>query len=166
VDVTSLSPADAAVALRSLPRRFRESTALRRDESGERMLHRAGMLGRSAVELVVDAVRSLSLLDRSLEQVLVSDRPALHPAVIDKRARDFDFAAHGDIEDILAELDDVAPAFAERVERVPAESWTRVGTVAGRPEEITALDLVREAVSTAIDDLRDIEATLRQFRGR
>lgn len=165
MDTSSLSPSNAAVALRSFPRRFREATSLRRDEGGERLLERPGMLGRSAIELAVDAVRTLSLLDRALEQVLTSDDPPLHPAVMDRRVRDFDFVAHGGIEDILNELDDVAPAFAERVERVPAEDWKRRGVVAGAGDGVTALDIVREAVATAADDLRDVEATVRQFRG-
>jgi hypothetical protein len=129
------------------------------------MLERPGMLGRSAIEYAVDALRTLSLLDRALEQILTSDEPTLHPAVMSRRDRDFDFVAHGGIEDILTELDDVAPAFADRAARVAAEDWTRTGTLAGSSDPVTALDVVREAVSTAADDLRDLEATLRQFRG-
>jgi hypothetical protein len=165
VDTSSLSPSDAAVALRSFPRRYREATSLRRDENGERLLERPGMLGRSALQLAVDGVRTLTLLDRALEQILVSDEPVLHPAVVDPKQRDFDFAAHGDIEDVLSELDDVGPAFAERVSRVAAADWTRTGTIAGSGQRVSALDVVREAVSTGADDLRDIEATLHQFRG-
>jgi hypothetical protein len=164
-DTSKLSPSDAAVALRSFPRRFREATALRRDETGERMLERPGMLGRSVIELAVDAVRTLSLLERAFEQIQVSEDPALHPAVTNRRERDFDFVAHGDVESILAELDDVAPSFAERVERTASDDWSRRGVIAGVGDGVTALDVVREAVATAADDLRDIEATVRQFRG-
>lgn len=165
MDTSSLSPADAAVALRSFPRRYREATALRADEHTERVLEQPGVLGRSVVDLAVDTVRSLTLLDRALEQVLVSEQPVLHPAVLDRRGRDFDFAAHGHVDDVLAELDDVAPAVAERVERVPADDWLRTGTVPGADHPVTALDVAREAVSTAVDNLHDIEATLRQLRG-
>ena len=81
--------------------------------------------------------------------------------------RDFSFAGHGALEDVLSELDDVAPHLADRVERVPADDWNRPATLAGeRATPVTALDIVREAVSTAADDLHDLEATMRQFRGR
>jgi hypothetical protein len=167
MDTSSLSPADAAVALRSFPRRYREATALRQGESPERIYEQPGVLTVSVADLATDAVRSLSLLDRALEQTLVSDTPALHPAVVDRDRRDFTFAGHGALEDVLSELDDVAPALADRIERVPAEAWNRPATIAGeaRPP-ISALDIVQEAVSTVADDLRDLEATIRQFRGR
>lgn len=167
MDTSSLAPADAAVALRSFPRRFREATALQQGESPERLHEQTGMLGTSVADLATDAVRVLSLLDRALEQTLVSDTPALHPGVIHRDRRDFSFAGHGALEDVLSELDDVAPHLAERVERVPADDWNRPATLAGEPQApITALDIVREAVSTAADDLHDLEATMRQFRGR
>jgi hypothetical protein len=167
MDTSSLSPADAAVALRSFPRRFRETTALEPGESPERMHEQPGILVRSVADLATDAVRSLALLDRALEQILLSDAPALHPAVTDRERRDFSFAGHGDLDDVLSELDDVAPAFADRIGRVPADDWNRTATVAGGDgSPVTALQVVQEAVSTAADDLRDIEATMRQFRGR
>jgi hypothetical protein len=130
------------------------------------MYERAGIIGSSVMDLAVDAVRSLALLHRALEQVLTEDQPALHPAVTLRRARDFDVAAHRDLGDVLAELDDVAPAFADRVDGIHGDDWTRIGTIAGTPEQVTALGIVQEAVSTAADDLRDIEGTMRQFRGR
>jgi hypothetical protein len=167
MDTSSLSPADAAVALRSFPRRYREATALEPGESPERMHEQQGILARSVADLATDAVRSLSLLDRALEQTTVTDSPALHPAVFERDRRDFSFAAHGSLDDVLSELDDVAPAFAERVERVAADDWNRTATTAGGDgTPFTALQVVQEAVSTVADDLRDIEATMRQFRGR
>jgi hypothetical protein len=164
MDTTSLPPNDAVVALHSFPRRYRELATMPETENSDRILERVGVIGRSALELMVDTVRSLTLLDRALEQILVSDQPVLHPAVTSRRERNFDFAGHGGVEDILAELDDVAAAMADRAARVPADDWMRTGTVAGTPQVVTAIDVLREAVSTAADNLRDADANVRQFR--
>jgi hypothetical protein len=165
LDTSSLSPADAAVALRSFPRRYREATRLHPGETAERILERPGLTGRSVIDLAVDAVRSLTLLHRALEQVLVEDGPTLHPAVRHRRERQFDTQAHGELEGVLAELDDLAPAFATTVERTHGDDWLRVARVVGEAEPVTALQVMQEAVGTTSDDLRDIEATVRQFRG-
>lgn len=153
-----LLPADAAVALRSLPRRFRAATtpSPASDEATSTPPEDLAVL-----TLVVHTVRSLTLLDRALEQVLVTEAPVLHPAVLDRHRRTFDAGAHGSLEDVLAELDDIAPALADRVERSRPEDWHRVGRVAGHDEPVTALDLVVEAVDTAVTDLRTLQTAMR-----
>jgi hypothetical protein len=164
MDTSALSPADAIVALRSFPRRYREATALQPGDNDRRLYHTPGLVGRSVMDLAVETVRTISLIQRALDDVLTTEKPALHTAVLTRRLRDFDTVAHGDIPDVLAELDDVAPAFADRVGRVPTDDWVRTGTPVGATP-VTALALLQEAVSTAADNLRDIEVTMRQLRG-
>lgn len=164
VDTSSLSPSDGAVALRSLPRRYREATALRDGDNDRRIYESPGILAVSVLDLTVNTVRSLTLLRRALEDALVSEKPTLHPATLDRDERDFDSVAHGHLSSVLDELDDVAPEFADRIEHLPSAEWARTASVPGGTE-VTALQLLQEAVSTAIDNLRDVEVTMRQLRG-
>ncbi len=165
MDTSRLSPADARVALLSLPRRYGE--AVRHPEPDEPdwedRLHRPGPNGRSVMELVVHTLRSLTLLARAVEEITVSDHPVLHPAITHRPSREFDVAAHGSLDDILDELSDVTGALAERVRRTATEDWLREGRVAGGGE-ITALEVIAEAVSTAVDNLREVEALVRGLR--
>jgi hypothetical protein len=166
VDTSSLAPGDAEAALRSFPRRYRALTQpIANDERMDAMLHRRPMAGRSVFDLLVDTTRTLSLLQRALHDIEVTDNPMLHLAVVYRPAREFDTVHHGDIEDVLAELDDVSIAFADDVKRVAADQWLRTGAVV-RGGSVTALDVVREAVSTAADNLHEAEITLRQVRGQ
>ena len=72
-------------------------------------------------------------------------------------------AARG-LDDELTQLADTATAFAAVADRVPAADWGRTGTVAGTDAEMDALDLLREAVRTAITDLRAAERVLDEVR--
>ena len=80
-------PSDAVVALRSMGRRWRGLFAgLDEDESADALAHRAGADGRSALDHATHATRTLSLLGRALEQIVVDDDAVLHPAVADEAA--------------------------------------------------------------------------------
>jgi hypothetical protein len=163
----ALTPHDVVGALRSFPRRYREETALRDDEDPDELWHRPGPAGRTVLEIAVDTVRSLSLLDRALEQVLVTGQPALHPAVTDRHAREYDVAAHGSVAEVLDELDHVAGGSARRAERAPADDWLRTGRVTDETGSVvTALDIAREAVDTGAVNLREIRATMAARRDR
>lgn len=161
-DVARLTPQDAVVTLRSLPRRFR--TALRPvdDDGLDELAERVASSGRSPLDHLVDADRSLTLLHRALDQVLHHDQPVLAPATIDPAARDWP-PAHGGLEVELAHLEATAVAFADRAARVPAPEWGRTGTVAGGGP-IDALDLLREAVRTAVTDLRAAQQSMDEVR--
>ena len=87
----------------------------------------------------------------------------LPPAAVDPSARDWP-AVHGSLDDELTQLTDTATAFAAVADRVPAADWGRTGTVAGSDAEMDALDLLREAVRTAITDLRAATAVLDEVR--
>lgn len=160
------SPADAVVALRSLDRRWRGLFAgLGEDEAPDDLAHRPGADGRSALDHCQHATRTLSLLDRALEQVLVEDDAMLHPAVADPAQRTWE-ATEASVDDAIEELVHQAARLAERADRVPAGDWTRAGQVAGHDASMSALAVLWDAVDTAIADLRAAEATLREVRGR
>lgn len=151
-------PADAVVAMRSWPRRYRTELLPVDDPSIEARAVTIGVGGRSATDLAADTVRSLTLLERALHDVLVGDDPVLHPAIIDRPARHWDAAVAESPGQVLAQLDDVADSFAAAIERTDASEWTRSGTCAGR--RVSALDLVGEAIDTAASNLREMVAVL------
>lgn len=164
-DVSSLSSQDAIVALRSYPRRFTGLLAPLPGDTDtiDAIARRVGPDGVSAADLLTDAVRSLALLGQALHQTVYDDAPVLHAAVVDPAARDWE-GPDESITDLLAQLRDEATELADAADRVPYRDWDRTAAVTGGGT-VTALDLLREAVRTASDDLRAIETTLRATRG-
>jgi hypothetical protein len=149
VDPSTISPSDAAVAIRSYPRRWRGAFAVVEDEEqGQDLLRRGDP---SALDLLGRAVACLRGTDGWLRTTLVSDRPELTP---------WPAAPDGSLD----ELDAAADALAGSVEAVDADAWQRTARLSGR--ELTALDLVRQAVVSVSDDLREAERTLREQVGR
>lgn len=152
------SPADAIVAMRSWPRRYRAELLPVEDPVVEARAVTIGPAGVSATDLTADTVRSLTLLERALHDVLVTDEPVLHPAIADRAARHWEAAVSESPQSVLSQLDDRAESFAAAIERVDTTEWTRAGTCAGN--RISALDLVGEAVDTAASNLRAMTALL------
>lgn len=107
----------------------------------------------------MDAVGTLTLVERALSQVLLSDDPALHPGVLDPSQRHWDQPPGLAADTLLDMLDDQCVDLAEAVDAVAQTDWTRPGHLAdGAP--LTALDLAREAVRVGADNLRRLETTL------
>jgi hypothetical protein len=160
-------PSDAVVALRSLGRRWRGLFAgLGEDESPDDLAHRHGPDGRSALDHALHATRTLSLLGRAVEQALVDDDAVLHPAVGDPTQRAWDGPPADLVDDAVDELVHEADRLADRIERVTAHEWRRRARVAGQDADVGPLDVLWDAVDTAVADLRAAEATLREVRGR
>jgi hypothetical protein len=160
-------PSDGVVALRSLGRRYRSLfLGLGHDESPDDLAHRVGADGRSATDHIVAATRTMTLLGRALQQVLIEDDPVLHPAVVDRTEREWEGDPGGTVDDRLAELGGEADALADRAEHVAAADWTRQARVAGRDVTVGALSILWDAVDSAIEHLKQAEATLAAVRGR
>jgi hypothetical protein len=164
LDLTRLSPKEAAVALRSYPRRYRELLQpVAGDDNAEEIAHRIGPEGRSSIDIVSNVTRTFVMLGEALRQITVNPTPIVHAAVVDPTQRQWDAPPPERLEDALALLRDEATALADAVERVPVDALSRTGNAAGG-ESVTALDVVRDAVRTGHDGLVDIEATLRAVR--
>lgn len=134
----SISPADAAVALRSYPRRWRALLARAEDEDQpEGVLRREPPDGGPSV---------LGHLGATVG--------ALTEAGGDLRVE----GAPGDDVDAL---DRVATALAAAVDGVDADAWARPTSGGG-----TLLDVVRRAVVAGSEHLRDAERTFDQVVGR
>jgi hypothetical protein len=136
LSVTARPPADAVVALRSLGRRWRGLFA----GLGE---------------------------DESPDDLaLVADDAVLHPAVGDPSQREWKDQTTGTVDDAIAELAHEAERLADRVDRVTADEWRRRARVAGRDADVAPLDVLWDAVDSAVAELRAAERTLREVRGR
>jgi len=147
LDLSRLAPDDAVAALRSYPRRFREVfTSVAEDD-----------LPHEAVEHADHVARSMALLGEALRKVLVQDHPTLLPAVADDSAREWAFDGSSSLDDVLAFLTMECNALADVIAEVPSDAWTRSGIVAGSGREMSALEIVREAVRTGAEHLRAAE---------
>jgi len=165
-DPTSISPADAVVALRSLPRRFREAAGLAAgdpdadadagrpdpgvagpgDHDGDD--HRALVLAEAA-----QAAGAIAALGEDLRRVLISDDPAL--ATTDDTATGGGGGAGtgaGDPEAALARLGEATAAVVSLVEGQPATAWKRTGRRSSGPRSAGAL--LGEAVHAGVHHLR------------
>ena len=166
--LSSVWPPDATVALRSYPRRFRALlAALDEDERPDDLAHRPGPDGRSALDAAADAAATFRLVADAVRLVASADRPDV-PAGAASEADRAPVRVGGSrtTEGVLGELAAAAEALASMAGEVAAEDWRRTGVVAGTGREVTALDLLREAVRTGRARLHDAQATLSAVRGR
>lgn len=164
-DLARLSPQDGVVALRSLPRRFRAALRPIDDPDVEAWAEQVSATGHAPIDHLVDADRTLTLLRQALEQVLHHDAPVLTPGTFEPSAREWP-AGHGSLDDELDLLGTTAEGFAAVAERVPAADWGRPASVAGGRGDVTALDVLREAVRTGVTDLRLAEQAFEENRRR
>lgn len=161
-DLALLSPKDGVVALRSLPRRFRAALRPVDDPDCDEWAERVASSGHAPLDHLVDADRTLTLLRQALEQVLHHDHPVLTPATTDPSAREWP-PVHSGLQGELEHLDGTAEGFADLADRVPPADWGRTAAIAGS-DEVNALDILREAVRTAITDLRAAERDFEEVR--
>jgi hypothetical protein len=165
MDLSQLSPSDAAVTLRGLERRYRGLFAgLGDDESPDDLAHRQSG-GWSAIEHVVAAAWAISAAERAFAAVLTDDDPGLPVADLDPASRPKPQAPTGPLHERLAELGLQANSLAARTDHVAAEDWDRTGRLDdGRGATVTALDVVRSAVDAGVTHLRDAERVLAAVR--
>ena len=161
-----LSPDDAAVAVRSFPRRFR--AVLARPDDDERvdpdeLARRVGPDGRSAVDHLLAADGVLALLDRALGQTRSDADPVLHPGLADLAGASVD-DPHRPLAELLDQLEATATHLAARIDDVPTDDWARHVRVAGQDAAIGVLDIVRDAVDVAAGHLRAAERTIQAVR--
>lgn len=151
------------MTLRSLPRRYRSALRPIDDELVDDWAQQVGPGGMSALDHLVQAARGITVLHEALKKVLVaSEPPVLMPAVLDEAARTWD-PAH-DVEAELDLLADEAEAMAVTITGTDGRAWTRTATVAGADREVTALDVVNEAVRTGVTHLKAAQAAFEAAR--
>jgi hypothetical protein len=142
-DPASLSPPDAVVALRSFARRFTEIGEPDPDDDG-------GAEGDAPAEKTLAAAAAgaaaIATSGEQLRRVLVGDSPELGPAP------DLAAAPATPPADAIDRLRTAAERVADLAARQPASAWTRTGRRAG--QDVTAADLLREAVHAGAHELR------------
>ncbi len=168
-DLPDIAPADAAVALRSLPRRYREAIARAGGDAPpdggstdepptdevEARAHHLGPDGASPLEKVASTTAELALFHRATTQVLSGADTPLHPAVVDRHSRDWDTPPGLTLDDALTLLEEEATGYAALIESADAREWAKSGSVAGG-SSISAAALLSEAIRSGVDRLRSI----------
>jgi hypothetical protein len=168
VDLSRLSPSDAAVVLRGLERGYRELfEPLGEDESPDELAHRRTANGWSVIDHIAAATQAIAAANRALARVLIAEiQPTVQPDDVDPAARPKPAIARASLDELLAALGREANAAADRIESVPAGSWSRTATVDdGSGRTITALDIARAAVGAGVGHLRAASDVLATVRG-
>jgi hypothetical protein len=135
-EASTVSPADAVVALRSFPRRFRELVPKDDDPVVLRTLQtHAGQ-----------AAAAITALGEDLRRVLVSDDVSL---ASDDGVATAPLPA-GDLSTAIDRLAAAATGVADVAEHQPAEAWQRSSG------PVRAIDLLRDAVHAGVHHLRAV----------
>jgi len=157
-DGSQLSPPDAAVALRSFPRRFGLALAGPGDDDRpDDVAHRRPAAGGlSGAEHGAWVATGIALADEAFRAIVYRNDPA-----VTAPALDVDPPVEGGDKPVAAIVEAIRETTGEMagaVEMAPHDAWTRTGrTDAGA---ITALDVVRLAVHLGVHHLRLAERTM------
>lgn len=162
MDLSKLTPADGAVTLRGLERRYRNLFA-EADEHGspdELAVLPAGN-GWTALEHIVAAAWDITTALRALRMVVSEDAPMLDPADVDPAARTRPIRPTGTVHERVSQLGLDATALADQVDRIPAAAWERHGLLNDTSNRrVSALDVLRAAVDSGITHLKGAEYVL------
>jgi hypothetical protein len=163
VDSSQISPADTAVTLRSLPRRFASELATPDDDDRpDDVVHRRPPGGGlSAIEHAAWVASALPRLGQALHQVLFGTDPVIEVPPLDP-VPPLEHALRTVPETVEAIAVNARP-LADVIDGVDGDDWLRPGTLNG--QKVTALDVARGAVQLSIYHLRAIERTLREVAG-
>lgn len=160
-----LSGSDAAVALRSFPRRFREPF-LAGELSGatDAIDPRSIPVGRSSspTSLVAGTANALGVLTKALDSALQQDRPEVGD-LLDTAAKP-PLAGPPDptLPAALSQLDTAAGALADRASNTTLAQWARPATQHGK--EIEAISILRHAIWIARTNLDLLPLHLTELR--
>ncbi len=164
-----LRPADALVALRSLPRRFTEAFAVADTDRyappgapGEEVArpYRADAEGWTPLGHLVAAAHAVSLATAALDAIWHSDHAEVTRAAVDVARRVRDPAPAGLVADRCAELAWEVDALADVAGERHGPEWVRTGTVEGTGETVRAVDVLQLAVADCVDHLTRARAAL------
>jgi hypothetical protein len=170
---SSLSPNDAAVAVRTFPRRFRDAAASAtsgiEDDPDEptvdELAARTGADGRSGLDHVALSVERIEATTHALRSALVSPTQVIDHGLVDPEPAAGSATHSGRLDTELDRLDRASRALAEQVEQADARQWlvTRPTTGAATAHP---LDVLQATVGMVLGHLRGLERVLREVRGR
>jgi hypothetical protein len=157
---SGLNPGAVVAALRSFPRRYRAALSSDPTRAPDELGTQRSRAGRPVLELLTNTVGTLGQLCHALHKVLVADHPPALPAIVTGNSAHVATTRAPTVSALLEELDEVAQRSAEMVSSAPSESLLRVGH-APEGTEVTALDIGRQSVRVAAENLRAVEQALR-----
>ncbi len=166
LDYETVSPRDAAGAVRSFPRRYR-AVLTRSFGPGEDLedivRRRPAPDVWSALEYTAHVAQTIDLLAPTLRQVVNEDNPHLFAWDPDEQAEEQSYNDWSVLE-AIGELESACADMSMAIEYTPSTGWNRKGTYDHGERE--AIDIVRNAVHEGAHHLRDIQRGLSQLLGR
>ena len=151
----SVTPSDAAVALRSYPRRFRSVLVRVDDEDGADVVRTPADDGWSALDHGAHVAVSIQAAGEALRIVSIDDGDPLVAYAPERRVD------AQPVDDVLAAIEAAADAAAAQVERVSGSDWDRRGRL-DDGTNATALEIARHAVHEGVHPLRAAEGAIAQ----
>ena len=165
LDYDTISPQDAVVAARSFPRRYRGLLATPGSADGPDAVfrRRPDPTTWSALEYTAHVADRLDHLGPAIRHITFEEHPSL--PVFDNIERATS-QRYNELErtEVLGWLELTCVDLATILEGVPADDWTRTGSLAG--VDRNAITLARDAVHEGSHHLRDVQRVLNAVRGR
>jgi hypothetical protein len=161
LDYDSVAAGDIPVALRSYPRRYRETLAFDGGEDDTVLRTRPEPSVWSALEYTAHVADTYGDFIELFRAWLATGTPGGEGWDPDQRALEQRYNER-DPEQVLAELDANATALADVLDDVEPEDWRRTGTFPWGERDV--LTMARNGVHEGIHHLRDIENVLARVR--
>jgi hypothetical protein len=165
LDYDTINPPDAAVAMRSYPRRFRALlTGFDDDEDADALMRRKPDKETwSALEYTAHVADIFGWMADALRRMRVEDHPSIEWPDQDQRAIDERYNAQRR-DDVLSDLDAAAGRLASEIEEAKGDDWKREATFSWGDRDM--LTMTRNAVHEGHHHLRDAKRVLAAVRGR
>jgi hypothetical protein len=160
-----VSPQDAAVAVRSFPRRYRALLAAPGLPDGPDAVfrRRPDPSTWSALEYTAHVADRLDHLGPEIRRITLGNHPTLVAFENELRATEQAYNTL-DRTEVLGWLELACDELSTVIDGVRADDWVRTGLLAG--EERDALTLARDGVHEGSHHLRDVQRVLAAVRGR
>jgi hypothetical protein len=165
LDYDFISPRDAALAVRTFPRRYRNVlTHFGPGEDVDDVIRRRPEPGMwSALEHTAHVAEVLDLMAPNIRQIASEANPRLPSVDPDRESEEQSYNEQPLLE-VLSRLETACADLSMAIEYMDPSDWTRTGTFEYGQRE--AIDVVRNAVHEGAHHLRDIEWVLAQVRKR
>jgi hypothetical protein len=153
---TSMSMADAAVTIKSLPRRYGEIiNGISGDDDWNRLVRVPDAADRSALGWTAHTTALLTALGTMVAQIPLQAKPTLDTTMLNPPSTQ---ARLGSIPEVLAELKSSATRAAEAIDARSHEDVDRECTLNG--EAMRAYDAINAVVKTCVTQLSDTKNAL------
>jgi hypothetical protein len=151
-----MNMADAAVTLRSLPRRFGEVLAGPKGDDGwDRVVRLPSSNGQSPLGWADRTKTLITALGSAVAALPIQARPALAESIVDAAANE---ARLGNSATVLADLKTAAIRAADAIEARQHDDFHRTITLNGK--ELSAHDVVEQIVLASVANLKHAQTAL------